>query len=55
MSDIKRWFAIIGSSNPRHQTRHLVWKQFGFLPPRTNINQRKEMLNGKLDPNSFYE
>ena len=54
IEQIKRWFEIIGSSNPRHQTRYAVWKKFGFLPPRTNINQRKDMTAGKLDPNSFY-
>ncbi len=51
---IEKWFNIIGSSNPRHQTRHGVWKKFGFLPPRTNIIQRKDILSGTLDPKSFY-
>ncbi len=51
---VKKWFSIIGSSNSRHQTRYAVWKKFGFLPPRTNINQRKQILAGKLDPKSFY-
>jgi len=41
---IKRWFEIIGSSNPRHQTRYGVWKKCGFLPPRTNIIKRKIIL-----------
>jgi hypothetical protein len=53
--EIEKWFKIIGSSNPRHQTRFLTWKKIGYLPPRTNLNQRKEILNGKLDPKSFYE
>jgi hypothetical protein len=51
---VKKWFNIIGSSNPRHQTRYAVWQKFGFLPPRTNINQRKAILEGELDPHSFY-
>jgi hypothetical protein len=54
IKDIERWFEVIGSSNPRHQTRYAVWKKFGFLPAGTNINQRKEMLIGNLDPQSFY-
>ncbi|MBT4539818.1 hypothetical protein HOC32_06020 [Candidatus Woesearchaeota archaeon] len=52
---VKKWFQIIGSSNPRHQTRYAVWEMFGFLPPGTNINQRKMMLKGNLDQKSFYE
>jgi intein/homing endonuclease len=51
---INKWFKIIGSNNPRHQTRYTVWKNYGFLPPRTNINQRKDILASKLDPKSFY-
>ncbi len=55
IDDVKRWFEIISSNNPRHQTRHLVWKKYGFLPPRTNIIQRKAMLAGELNPYSFYK
>src|SRR3989344_59588 len=54
IDDVQRWFEIIGSNNPRHQTRYLVWKKYGFLPPRTNITQRKAMLSEELDPYSFY-
>lgn len=53
--DIQKWFKVVGSSNPRHQTRHNVWKKWGFLPPRTNISQRKEILTGKLNPYTFYD
>lgn len=52
--DIENWFDIIRSNNPRHQTRYAVWKRFGFLPPRTNINQRKDFLEGRTNPESFY-
>ena len=51
---IRKFFKIISSSNPRHQTRYKVWETFGFLPPRTNINQRKLILAKKLDPYSLY-
>lgn len=54
INEIKKWFEIIGSSNPRHLTRYFVWKKFGFLPPYTNINERKDMLNGKIDPYNYY-
>ena len=56
VQQIRKLFEIIGSSNPRHQIRYAIWKKLGFLPPRTNINinQRKAILKGDLDPNSFY-
>jgi len=53
-NDVQKWFDIIGTNNPRHQTRYLVWRRYGFLPPRTNITQRKAILAGELDPYSFY-
>jgi len=53
-SHIEKWFAIIGSNNPRNQTRYQVWKKYGFLPPRTSISQRREMLLGNLDPKNLY-
>ncbi len=45
IKEIEKWFKIIGTSNPRHQTRYQVWKKLGYLPPRTTIHQRFEILN----------
>jgi len=39
-SEIERWFNIIGTNNPRHQTRYAVWEKLGHLPPRTTIKER---------------
>jgi len=44
MSEIEKWFEIIGSNNPRHQTRYGVWKKLGHLPPNTTIEKRKNLL-----------
>jgi len=42
--DIEKWFDLIGTNNPRHQTRYDVWKKLGYLPPRTTIEERKKIL-----------
>jgi len=55
INHIKKYFKLIGSSNPRHQTRYAVWIKFGFLPPYTTIDQRIDILSGKLDPYSLYQ
>ncbi|MBU2560894.1 MAG: hypothetical protein KKD17_01255 [Nanoarchaeota archaeon] len=41
---IEKWFEVIGTNNPRHQTRYAVWKKIGYLPPKTNINERMALL-----------
>lgn len=42
--EIEKWFKVIGTNNPRHQTRYDVWKKLGYLPPRTTIKERKKIL-----------
>jgi intein/homing endonuclease len=53
-SDIDKWIKKIGFKNSKHITKVQVWKKFGFCPPYTKLNQRIKMIEGKLDPNSFY-
>ncbi len=45
---VNRWFQIIGSKNPKHVTKYLIWKQFSFIPPYTCLEQRKAVLAGEL-------
>lgn len=47
--NLERWMKLIGIKNPVKLTRYLVWKKFGFCPPHTNLQQRKDILNGKLN------
>jgi hypothetical protein len=42
--EIKNWFRIIGTNNPRHRTRYEVWKKLGHLPPKTTIKERLDIL-----------
>jgi len=52
--NVKKWFNIIGSNNPKHITKFLVWKKYGFCPPRTTIKERQKFLKGVSDPFSYY-
>jgi len=54
-ANLERWISLIGFNNPRLFTKYLVWKKFGFCPPNTTLEQRKQMLAGKLEPRLFYE
>ena len=54
-SQLEKWIIKISFSNSKHMTKYLLWKKFGFCPPKTTIEQRKLILEGELDPNSFYE
>ncbi|MBS3061008.1 MAG: hypothetical protein J4215_00320 [Candidatus Diapherotrites archaeon] len=53
-AQLEKWMNKIGINNPKHMTKYLVWKKFGFCPPKTNIKQRKQLLMGLLDPYSLY-
>ena len=52
--DIVAFFNIIKPKNSRHVTRYKVWKKFGFLPPRTNLNERKKILKNEINPYIYY-
>lgn len=54
-NQVNLWMKTVGSSNPVHLTKYRVWKQFGFCPPRTTLDQRKAILLGRLDPEAFYQ
>ncbi len=51
---LELWMKKIGFTSPKHLTKYQIWKKFGFCPPHTNIIQRKAILSGGLDINSFY-
>ena len=43
----------IGFNNEKHLTKYKIWKRFGFCPPKTTLNQRKNLLKGTLNINLF--
>ena len=50
---IENWMNKIGFNNPAQFSRYLVWKKFGFCPPKSTIEQRQLILSDKLDPLLF--
>ncbi|MBD3361612.1 hypothetical protein GF358_02345 [Candidatus Woesearchaeota archaeon] len=51
---IKLFFKNVESNNPRQKTKYEIWQKYGFVPPKTSVEQRKEILAGTLDPNTLY-
>ena len=55
LEDIKKFFEDEISKNQKHITKYLIWKKFGFCPPKTTIEQRKQILKNELAPHIFYK
>jgi hypothetical protein len=51
--ELKVWMKKIGFHNPVQYTRYLIWDKFGFCPPKTNLSQRMQILDGIVDPEKF--
>ena len=51
---VNRWMNEIGSNNPKHITKYQLWKEYGFCPPFTSLEERKQMLKKEISPNSYY-
>lgn len=51
---LEKWVENIGFSNRNHTSRYEIFKKYGFVPPNTTYGQRVKILEGKLDPWSFY-
>lgn len=52
---IESFMKKVGFNNPVQYSKYLIWKKFGLCPIRTNLEQRKFILNNELDPYSFYK
>lgn len=48
--NLEKWMKFIGFNNPVYITKYLIWKQYGFCPPYTNLKERIEILEGFLEP-----
>lgn len=51
---LRKWTKKIGFPNRNHTTRYEIFKKYGFVPSNTTYDQRIKILEGKLDPWSFY-
>ncbi len=52
--ETNKWFEKIGSKNPKHFTKYLVWKEFGFCPPYTTLDERIKILKKGVPPYNYY-
>ena len=52
--NVKKWMKLIGSKNPTQISKYAIWKKFGFCPPHTTLEQRKQILKNNLNPSIFY-
>lgn len=52
---LRKWKEKIGFNNPAKITKHLIWEKFGFCPANIDMNQRNFILEGKINPNCFYD
>lgn len=52
---LEKWIKIIGFNNPKHLSKYLIWKKYGFCPPRNTLKDRIKILNNELDIHSFYK
>ena len=39
-----KWICEIGFSNPKHLTKYQVWRQLGYCPPGTTLQERAQLL-----------
>ena len=51
---VNRWMKIIGFNNPVQRSRYKIWKIHGFVPPGTNLEERRQILNGRRCPLEYY-
>ncbi|MAG20040.1 hypothetical protein CL618_01245 [archaeon] len=53
--NLEKWMNLISINNLKHLTKYKIWKKYGFCPPHTNLSERQNILNKRLDPNIFYK
>jgi len=47
-NNLNIWTKTIGFNNPVHITKFEIWKKFGFLPPKTTLEQRLKILRSDV-------
>lgn len=51
---LEKWMKLIGSKNQSKYYKYLIWKRYGFCPPNLSIHHKREILNNRKNPLSFY-
>jgi hypothetical protein len=49
------WLANIGFKNTTKLNRFFIWQKHGFCPAGLNIENQRQIIAGKINPNSFYK
>lgn len=44
-AQLASWMSTVGFWNPKHYTKYLIWKRFGFCPPQLSTSERLMILN----------
>jgi len=52
---VNKWFEMIGSKNTKHIIKYSIWKQYGFCPPKTKLNERRQILKKEIFPYDYYK
>ena len=47
---VEEWMKKIGFSNPSKQIKYEIWKKFGTCPPKISLEQKKLILQNKINP-----
>lgn len=51
---LHKWAKEIGFVNANHSSRYEIFKKHGFVPSNTSYEERAKILEGKINPWSFY-
>jgi intein/homing endonuclease len=51
---VESFVKSVGFNNISKKLKYEIWKKFGFCPIKTTIEQRRLILENKLDPKSLY-
>jgi hypothetical protein len=54
-ADYERFVELIGSNNPVHLTKILIYEIFGYSPPKTTMEDRIKILKKEKSPDEFYK
>lgn len=52
---VNKWMKEIGSKNPKHLTKYIIWRTFGFCPPNTSLSLRRKILKKEVSPYFYYQ
>ncbi|MEK6934624.1 MAG: LAGLIDADG family homing endonuclease [Nanoarchaeota archaeon] len=52
-ANLNKWLKNIGFKSEKHLTKLEIWRKYGFCPARTNLIDRRKILDRSIDINSF--